>query len=453
MAFDNNFLWGAASAAHQIEGAFEEDGKGLSVWDYFAHQQNRIKHSENADIACDHYHRMREDVALMKEIGLKSYRFSISWPRIIPNGIGEVNQKGVQFYSELLDELIQAGIEPLVTIYHWDMPYELYKLGGWKNDNISDYFAEYTRVLVDAFSDRVRYWITLNEPQMFMGLGHKIGVHAPFEFNDEQELIHMSKNVLLSHGKAVKVIRQFAKNSTLIGFAPTGDVFLPRSNSLEDIEFAKKKSFTSASGDVVMGNTWWSDPIFLKQYPEGSIERFADKMYKLTEEEWDLVTQPLDFYGCNIYQGTVTYPINTASYDEYAFQGSPHTTMGWNLTPEVLYWSTKFLYERYGKPIIITENGYSGLDWVSLDGKIHDPQRIDYLHRYLLALERSMNEGVPIIGYQVWSFMDNYEWAEGYDPRFGIIFVDYTTLQRTLKDSAYWYSEVIKTNGKSLHIN
>jgi beta-glucosidase len=202
--------------------------------------------------------------------------------------------------------------------------------------------------------------------------------------------------------------------------------------------------------DFVMGNAWWADPVFLGKYPEGSEKVFGDKMYTFTGQEWEMVSQPLDFYGCNVYQGTVDYPVDPSGYDNYSYKGSPKSTMEWNLSPQSLYWSARFLYERYKKPIIITENGFSGIDWVSLDGKVHDPQRIDFLHRYLLELKRAIAEGIPVIGYQLWSIMDNYEWAKGYDPRFGIIHVDYQTLKRTLKDSAYWYSQVIKSNGGNL---
>ena len=450
MGFSNDFLWGAASASFQIEGAYNEDGKGLSIWDHFGHEQGRILHGENGDIACDHYHRYKEDVAIMKEIGLKSYRFSISWSRILPNGSGEVNQKGLEFYSNLVDELLAAGIEPLITLYHWDMPYEIYKKGGWKNDEVSDWFAQYTKVIVDLLSDRVKYWMTFNEPQMFMCLGHMIAFHAPFEKNDAAELLHMTKNVLLSHGKAVKVIREYSKQQANIGLAPTGDVYLPKDLTEEAIKEAEMKSFDLKDFDYVMGNSWWADPIFMRKYPEGAKERFGDLMYTFTDSEWELVSQPLDFYGANVYQGTVNYPIDPNGYDEYGFKGCPVSNIGWHLSPDALYWSAKFLYERYKKPILITENGFSCSDWVALDGRVHDSNRIDYLQRYLLSLKKVIEEGIPVIGYQCWSILDNMEWSSGYDPRFGLVYIDYRTLQRTIKDSGYWYHDVIVTNGENL---
>lgn len=450
MGFPKDFLWGAASAAHQIEGAYNEDGKGLSIWDYFGHQENRIAHSETGDVACDHYHRFQEDVALMKEIGLKSYRFSISWPRILPEGTGQMNEKGLKFYSDLVDALLANGIEPLVTLFHWDFPYDLYEKGGWRNPSSSDWFLEYTKAVVDCLSDRVTHWITFNEFQMFMGLGHTAGIHAPFEHASEEDLILMSRNILLAHGKAVKTIRTYAKKAPKVGMAPTGDVYLPENRSEEAIQTAKEKSFATRSFDFVMGNSWWGDPIVLGDYPEDAYVRFGDKLPRITPEEKAIINLPLDFYGFNAYQGTVDFPLNPYAYDNYSSQGSAQSTMNWNMTPEALYWSSKFLYERYNLPILITENGYAGIDWVSLDGKVHDPQRIDFLHRYLIELKKAIEEGIPVIGYQLWSIMDNFEWAAGYDKRFGLIHVDYKTQKRTLKDSACWYKSVISCNGEFL---
>ena len=449
MSFPKDFLWGAASAAHQVEGAYLEDGKGLGIWDYFANEEKgHIAHGESGNVACDHYHRYKEDIALMKQIGLKSYRFSISWPRVLPEGTGKVNEKGLQFYSDLVDELLAAGIEPLVTLYHWNLPYELYKKGGWKNPDSPLWFEEYTKVVVAALSDRVSKWITFNEPQIFMGLGCQLGFHAPFTRETDEDLLIMSKHILLAHGKAVSVIRKEAKLMPTVGMAPTGDVFQPKNDTSEAIEEARVRSF-EIPRDFCLSNSWWADPVFLGKYADGAKERFGDKLPIITEEEWVLISQPLDFYGFNAYQCTTSYD-PTRDYNEYAYQGSPQTTMGWNIMPDTLYWSAKFLYERYGKPIIITENGTSGWDWVHMDGKVHDAYRIDFLHRYLLGLKRVMDEGVPVLGYHQWSILDNYEWADGYDKRFGLIYVDYRTQERTLKDSAYWYSEVIKSNGENL---
>ncbi|SCP94851.1 GH1 family beta-glucosidase [Anaerobium acetethylicum] len=449
--FDKDFLWGAASAAHQIEGGFRDDGKGLGIWDYFEQQKGHIKHGETADVSCDHYHRFREDVALMKQIGLKSYRFSISWPRVMPHGTGKVNEKGLQFYSDLVDELLAAGIKPMVTLYHWNLPYELHEKGGWRNPEIPSWFEAYTKAVVERLSDRVEYWMTFNEPQLFVGGGYLGGFHAPFELNDTKTMLEISKHVFLAHGKAVSVIRQMAKRPSLVGLAPTGPVYLPKNDSAEDIEDARQKSFAVHPAAFAFGNAWWADSIFLGRFPEGSEEIFGDKMIRFTQEEWAEVSQKLDFYGFNVYQAETAYPIPKDAYDEYAYQGSPHTMMDWNVTPEVMYWSSRFLYDRYQKPLMITENGMAGMDWEAIDGKVHDPQRIDFLNRYLLQLEKAVDEGIPILGYQYWSIMDNFEWTEGFDKRFGLIHVDYQTCKRTLKDSAYWYKKVIESNGASLH--
>ena len=449
MAFRKDFLWGAASAAAQIEGAWDEDGKGESIWDTLVHNGSYVAHGENADTACDHYHRYKEDVAHMKELGIKSYRFSISWPRVLPNGVGEVNQKGIAFYQNLCDELLAAGIAPLATLYHWDMPTALYEKGGWENPDSSLWFEEYVRVISEALGDRVYGWMTFNEPQIFVGLGYRLGIHAPFRAGTSDEQLNaITRNLLLAHGRAVAVLRKNCPNA-LLGLAPTGDCYLPKDQSADSVEAARTRSF-SIRGDYIMSNAWWSDPIFLGRYPEDASEIFGDKLYRLSDEEWALVSQPLDFYGFNCYQGSLDYPIDPKAYDNYGYQGCPRTDMGWNVTDDALYWSSKFLYDRYKKPILVTENGFAGLDWVSLDGKVHDPGRIDYLHRYLLGLHRAVNEGIPVIGYQCWSLMDNFEWSAGYDKRFGLLHIDYQTQKRTLKDSAYWYKEVIACNGESL---
>lgn len=450
MGFPKDFLWGASSAAYQIEGAYNEDGKGFSIWDVMSKKAGTMQFNENGDVACDHYHRFKEDVSYMKELGLKSYRFSISWARVIPEGTGKVNEKGIQFYSDLVDELLEAGITPIITLYHWDLPNALYERGGWKNTEIVSWFSEYTKVVVEALSDRVKYWITLNEPQMFIGLGYLIGAHAPFEHNSPEEMIAISHNVLKAHGQSVKTIRKFAKTSPLIGMAPTGDVYIPCDNNEEEINKAREKSFDFNPYAFTMGNSWWADPIFLGDYPKKAYEIYPEAMKIVTKEDLELISQPLDFYGFNAYNGTADHNPEGNSYTEYGYQGSPKSLCGWDITPEVLYWSPKFLYERYKTPVMIMENGFAGIDWVALDGKVHDPQRQDYLNRYLLHLEKAICEGIPVLGYHCWSLLDNLEWNRGYDMRFGIIYVDYRTGKRTIKDSAYWYKKIIETNGKIL---
>ena len=449
MAFAKDFLWGAASAAAQVEGAWNEDGRGESIWDTLVHEGGHVAHGETCDVACDHYHRWREDVAIMKELGLKSYRFSVSWSRVLPEGTGRVNEAGLHFYVQLCDALLEAGIKPLVTLYHWDLPTALYRKGGWKNPESPAWFEEYTELLAKALGDRAYAWMTFNEPQMFVGLGMLVGAHAPFEHNDDKTLAEVSKNVLLAHGRAVSVLRRLCPKA-LIGMAPTGDCYLPKDETPESIEEARRKS-TRLGRDFVISNTWWADPIFLGKAPEDAEALLGENMYRLTAEEWASVSQKLDFYGFNCYQGTQDYPPPEDGYNNYAWQGSPQTGFGWNFTPQALYYSSKFWYERYGLPVLITENGYAGLDHVMLDGKVHDPQRQDFLHRYLLQVKRAVDEGIPVLGYQYWSIMDNFEWAAGYDPRFGLVYVDYhNNCERTIKDSALWSRDVIAANGENL---
>ena len=448
MSFPKDFLWGAAAAAAQVEGAWNEDGRGESIWDTLVHQGSHVAHGENADVACDHYHRYKEDVAIMKELGLKSYRFSISWSRVLPQGTGPVNEKGLRFYRDLCGELTAAGIKPMATMYHWDLPTARYEKGGWKNPDSPKWFEEYAELVSLALGDRVHAWMTFNEPQIFVGLGLRAGIHAPFERNDDGTLALVTKHILLAHGRAVSVLRKNCPKA-LLGLAPTGDCYLPGDDSSETVERARQKS-VGPKPDFVMTNAWWADPIFLGRAPEWAPELLGDKMYSLTKEEWKSVAQPLDFYGYNCYQGTLDYPPPVNGYETYGYQGCPKTAFGWNLTPDALYYSSKFWFERYGLPVLITENGYAGLDHVMLDGKVHDPQRKDFMHRYLLQVKRAIDDGIPVLGYTYWSIMDNFEWSAGYDPRFGLVHVDYQTQKRTLKDSALWYKEVIAANGGNL---
>lgn len=450
MSFSKDFLWGAATAAYQVEGAYNEDGRGMGIWDTLTRTPGHVAFGENGDIACDHYHRYKEDIAYMKELGLKCYRFSISWSRILPEGTGEINEKGVQFYQNLVDELLKAGIEPVCTLFHWNLPTALHERGGWKNPQIVSWFEEYTTVVANMFGDKVKYYLTFNEPQCFVGLGYGLGIHAPFEQNEENILGTITKNVLLSHGKAVSVLRKLCSSDTRIGLAPATACVIPKDHTKEAIAEAKALTFAPALR-IGAGISWWLDPIFLGDFSEENKKKFGANVPVLSEDEKACISQELDFFGFNCYHGGGNpTPPNPYAYDRYSYQGSPKTAAGWNMTEDVLYWSAKFFYERYGKPILITENGMAGYDILSLDGKVHDPNRIDYTHRYLMGLKKASEEGIPMIGYIHWSFMDNFEWALGYDMRFGMVFVDYRTQQRIPKDSFYWYQNVIRTNGENL---
>ena len=384
----------------------------------------------------------------MKELGLKSYRFSVSWPRVMPEGYGAVNEKGLQFYIDLVNELTEAGIEPMVTLFHWNLPTAIYELGGWENPLVADWFEQYTDVVTAALGEKVKYWMTFNEPQLFIGAGLNAGVFAPFEKKSTEALMHISKNVYLAHGKAVRVIRKNCRNS-IVGMAPTGEIVIPRDQKTENIERARTLTFSMKRENFTSSITWWSDPVFMGTFPKEAEEFFGKHVPSFTDDEWKLITEPLDFYGFNIYQGLEDLDPEE-KYGPYAYPGSPKTSMDWNVTPEVLYWSCRFLYERYGKPLMITENGMSSFDWVSLDGKVHDPNRIDFLHRYLRSIKDAVSDGIPVLGYQYWSIMDNFEWINGYDKRFGLVYVDYRTQKRTIKDSAYWYRDVIASNGENL---
>ncbi len=447
MRFPKDFLWGAASAAAQVEGGWDADGKGESIWDTLVREGSHVAHGETPSIACDHYHRFREDVALMKEMGLKSYRFSISWPRVLPEGTGRVNEKGLQFYVDLCDALLEAGIQPLATLYHWDLPTALYNQGGWANPESPRWFEEYAEVVSQALGDRVYAWMTFNEPQVFVGLGHVLGIHAPFHHDDIPTLCSMTKHILLAHGRAVSVLRRNCPKA-LVGMAPTGDCWLPEGHTPEAEEQAYQKSVVLPK-NFEFSNAWWGDPIFLGKPPADAGNAVGEHMYTLTDEEWASVSQKLDFYGFNCYQATAEYG-PPDGYGTYAYQGSPKTASGWNITPEVLYYSCKFWHRRYGLPVLITENGYAGLDFVMLDGYVHDPQRTDFMHRYLLQVRRAIDEGIPVLGYTYWSFMDNFEWDSGYSSRFGLVYVDYRDQKRTIKDSGYWYRDVIASNGANL---
>lgn len=446
MGFCKDFMWGAATASYQVEGAYLDDGKGLNIWDVASRRPGRIVHSESGQVACDHYHRYKEDIKLFKEMGIRYYRFSISWARVLPEGTGKVNEAGLKFYSDLVDELLAAGIEPMVTLYHWDYPYALYLKGAWGNPDSPLWFEEYTKVIVDALSDRVKYWFTINEPQCIIGLGYDMGWHAPFLHLDDKTILVMVHNLLLSHGRAVKCIRENAKQKPLIGFAPIGPCWIPENDSEEAVEEARKRTFSVKPRFSSI--SIYSDPIVLGRYPEEAYEMFGDAMPNPSKEDMALISQPLDFYGMNIYYSDGGHEEYT--YNKNEFQGIGRTTMDWVIDERVMYWSAKFMYERYHLPIIITENGMANTDWVALDGGVHDPQRIDFVKRYLQCYKKAADEGIPVIGYMYWSAMDNFEWSLGYDKRFGMIYVDYQTQERTLKDSAYWYRKVIESNGEDL---
>jgi beta-glucosidase len=450
MAFPKGFVWGAASAAYQIEGAAREGGKGLSVWDVFCRRPGAIYAGQSGETACDHVRRYKEDVALMKGLGLGAYRLSISWPRVLPEGTGRPSAKGLAFYDRLIDELLAAGITPYVTLYHWDLPYELYCRGGWLNRDSADWMAEYAAVVVAKLGDRVHDWITLNEPQCFVGLGYHQGVHAPGDKLDWPAVLRIAHHAMLGHGKSVAAIRAASPGPCRVGYAPFGVVKIPATDSRKDIAAAKKDMFAVTAKNV-WNNTWWTDPVYLGRYPADGLKLYADDLPPIEAGDMETIHQPLDFFGINIYQGTCVRAGKGGKPEAVPpAPGIGLTAFKWPLQPEVLYWGPRFYQERYKLPIFITENGMSGTDWVAQGGGVHDPARIDFTARSLGELSLAAADGVDVRGYFHWSILDNFEWAEGFKERFGLIHTDYVTLDRTPKDSYYWYRDVIASNGKSL---
>lgn len=460
MTFPKDFVWGAATSAYQIEGAAEEGGRGRSIWDDFCHTPSKVWQGDSGDVACDHYHRLSEDVALMKDLGINAYRFSLSWPRILPSGEGTVNEEGMLFYERLVDELLAARIEPWITLYHWDLPMDLYVRGGWLNGSMPELFAAYTKVVVERLSDRVSHWMTLNEPQCFIGLGLDRGSHAPGVRLPRNLVLRAAHHALLAHGRAVQTIREHAKLKPQIGWAPVAVTAFPATETEADISAARQAMFTHhgrcqivhpTDQSCLWGNTWWGDPVVFGHYPEDEMRAFGNDVPDFSKSDMQTISTPIDFYGANLYNGSMVCagqedPVRKVQ----ARPGSPRTHFYWPVTPQALYWGPRFLHERYNIPIVIAENGMACADWVDLDGRVEDPQRIDFTRRYLQQLKRAAAEGVHILGYFHWSLMDNFEWAEGFRQRFGLIHVDFDTLKRTPKRSFYWYKDVIASNGGSL---
>ncbi|MDR1664594.1 MAG: beta-glucosidase [Clostridiales bacterium] len=457
MGFKKGFIWGGASASYQIEGAAYEDGRGMSVWDMFCKQPGRITDGSSGDVACDHYHRYQEDVDIMRELEFKAYRFSVAWPRVLPEGGGKINEKGLDFYDRLVDALLKANITPYATLFHWDYPYALFRRGAWLNPDSPKWFADYAEVVAKRLGDRVKNFFTLNEPQCFIGISYDSTEHAPGISFPVWDTITMMHHVMMGHGLAVKALRGNVKDAQ-IGFAPCNGTFYPATNSPGDIDAARQACF-----DTTESWTWCltsvSDPVMLGTYPEKFIKMFGKYLPASWEKDLETIHQPLDFYGQNIYNGSCAASDGNGGYKiiprapGYACTNAVNglgNLSKWPVTPECLYWGPKFLYERYGKPIYITENGCSCHDVISLDGKVHDPNRIDFLNRYLLALRRAADDGVDVGGYFHWCVTDNFEWAKGYTDRFGLIYCDFTTQQRVIKDSGYWYREVIRANGENL---
>jgi len=440
--FPNDFLWGAATASYQIEGAVHEGGRSESVWDRFAHTPGKVLNGDTGDIAADHYHRYREDIALMRELGLKGYRFSIAWPRVLPQGDGPVNQAGLDFYDRLVDELLAAGITPFVTLYHWDLPQTLQdRQGGWISRDIIGQFTNYADVVTRHLGDRVQYWSTFNEPRIFAWLGYIEGTHAP-GLTDWPTGVQVAHHVMVAHGSAFRVMRQNLGADAQIGIVYA---LSPIETTSDDPEVLALQQEMDART-----NRWFLDPVLRGEYPAELLALPHWANLQIEPGDMELMRTPLDFMGINYYSRTVLSPENNSRgdlHDTARIPDSEYTAMGWEVYPKGLYNTLTRVHERYNVPALyVTENGAAFDDVLETGGRIHDERRTAYLREHFRAAQRAIAEGVPLKGYFVWSLMDNFEWALGYSKRFGIVYVDYATGTRYLKDSARFYQSVIRTN-------
>lgn len=443
-SFPENFIWGAATSAYQIEGAAHEDGKGLSVWDTFCRQPGRVWNDHTGDIATDHYHRFPEDVKIMKDLGLKAYRFSVSWPRIFPTGRGAINEKGLAFYDRLTDALLEAGIEPWMTLYHWDMPQALEDdFGGWESRETCRHFGEYAAVLSRRFSDRIKHYMTINEMWVVGDCCYGLGINPPCKKLPKKQLNQVRHHVILAHGMAVRALRENAVGPIEVGWAHNAPVYVPAIETPEHIE-ATKRALRSQEGP-------YSVPILEGKYSDEYLRDQGADAPEFTDEDLQIIGSPLDFVGLNIYRPRY---IAADVQSPKGFRqlpmpkGYPHMQADWiAVGPQVAYWQPRLFSELWGvKAIYITENGCACADKFDHDGQIYDTDRVMYLRNHLIAAHRAVEENYPLKGYLTWSLLDNFEWKEGYEWRFGLVYVNYQTLDRTPKLSAKFYQQVIANN-------
>jgi beta-glucosidase len=438
--FPENFVWGVATSAYQIEGAWKEDGKGESIWDRFCHTPGNIENGDTGDVACDHYHRWREDVTLMASLGIPAYRFSISWPRILPSGKGKVNQAGLDFYNALVDGLLEAGIEPYITLYHWDLPQALQDRGGWPARDTAKAFAEYTHVVTRHLGDRVRNWMTLNEPHVSAFVGYLQGRHAPGH-KDMDEMIAASHHLLLAHGLGVAALRANVPD------ANAGIVL-----NLYPVHTASPSEADEEAAQMVDGavNRWYLDPVSGRGYPEDVVDNFGRKMDFVFEGDLEKIAAPLDFLGINYYFRIIARSEEIPERENAPRTLSPSNDMtetGWEIYPHGLYEILDRIRREYTFPsLVITENGAALDDHLDTSGKVDDPDRIRFVGSHLRAAARAIQDGIPLRGYFHWTFTDNFEWGHGFSKRFGLVYTDYETLERIPKSSAYWYRDVISKN-------
>lgn len=439
--FPAGFFWGTATASYQIEGAVREDGRGLSIWDTFSHTPGKVLNGDTGDVACDHYHRYKQDVSLLKELGLNSYRFSIAWPRILPEGGGRLNQKGLDFYENLVETLLENDIQPFATLYHWDLPQALQDKGGWLNRDTAKYFAEYANIVSRRLGDRVRGWITLNEPWVSAILGHLTGEHAPGA-QDLQAAVRSTHHLLLAHGMALPALRRNAtRPDAEFGITLNLTYLEPGNDSQQAIETTHMAEQFS--------NELFLSPIFKGVYPELMSGPF-EMMLPREADDMQIISSPIDFLGINYYfrlMPTALKSMNSLEFDTFRPASSQYTEMGWEVCPGGLQKLLVNVHQKYAPAkIYITENGAAFKDMLEEDKgvvAVHDPDRTNYIKTHFAAANLAMQEGVPLAGYFVWSFMDNFEWAFGYDRRFGIFYTDYPTQRRVWKDSARWYQQFL----------
>jgi beta-glucosidase len=435
LEFPSDFLWGAATASYQIEGATDEDGRGESIWDRFSASPGKVRNGDSGAIACDHYHRYRDDVALMRQLGLSAYRFSIAWPRILPRGRGRVNQAGLDFYDRLVDELLAKGIEPFATLYHWDLPQALEDEGGWKSRATTDAFVDYVDIVVRRLGDRVHHWITHNEPWVVAWLGYGHGLHAPGRTDGPRGALLAAHHLLLSHGMAVPVIRQ-ASSGAQVGITLNLAPIYPETRAQADVDAARQ-----ADGQA---NRWFLDPIFRGEYPSDMIRRFGDQVPPIQANDLSTMAAPIDFLGINNYSRQVVRAGPDGRVVHVRVPGSEYTDMDWEVAPDAFYDLLVRVTRDYAPPrLYVTENGAAYPDVPNHQGQVLDPERQRYLERYFAAASRAILDGAPLAGYFVWSLLDNFEWSFGYGKRFGLIYVDYPTLVRIPKGSYQWYRSFI----------
>lgn len=439
MTFPPDFIWGAAASSYQIEGASLEEGRGECIWHRFSHTPGNVHNNDHGDTACDHYHRYPEDVALMKSLGIKAYRFSISWPRVLPEGTGRLNELGLDFYNRLVDELLAADIRPFATLYHWDLPQALQDKGGWANRDVIAWFADYTAILAKVLGDRVKDWMTLNEPFVVSFVGHHQGRHAP-GIRHLPTALKVAHHELLAHGKVVPIIRELVSGAAVGIVLDYGPVH-PASDREQDQEAARRMDG--------FHNRWFLDPLYKGMYPADTVALYGDAMADIPLDEISTAAVPTDFLGVNYYTRAVVRwdEKNTPLHIQSVLPPeAPTTAMNWEIYPDGLRQTLVRIHQDYApKAIYIAENGSAFYDPTPTNGVVEDPDRAAYLEAHLKAVEQALDEGVPAAGYFAWSLLDNFEWAFGYDKRFGIVYVDFETQRRTPKRSAYVYQDWIKS--------